>query len=235
MSGESPWFVGDAMAAVVHGVREVEAHVGRPPVIVGGLAVMSRLSVPYRATTDLDVVDRLRGASPHLEVLPTPFGPVKVDVLEVRQVELDDPSADPGDRLHAFSHAWANDTATPVTFRAVSTAGETVAAQALAAEPGPLVAMKLQAVMNRATAKQGTDLQDILRLTLDLVAGPRLLDQIGECEPRMAADIGRHVDLWLVQHRRRSTRWIQASGGADLSVDEVDLTAELLLDASSRS
>lgn len=32
-------------------------------------------------------------------VLPTRFGPVKIDVLEVRQAELDHPSDDAGDAL----------------------------------------------------------------------------------------------------------------------------------------
>lgn len=119
------------MAAVVQGVDEVARLVGQPPVIVGGLAVLCRLSTPYRATVDLDLVDRLLGDVPQLEVLraaagaqavepaavllPTPYGVVKVDVLEVRQDELDQPSDDPGDRLHAAAHAWANDTATEIT------------------------------------------------------------------------------------------------------------------------
>lgn len=129
MSGEPVTFVGDAMAAVVQAVTEVHTLIGQPPVVVGGLAVMCRLSTPYRATTDLDVVDRLLGHTPQLQILraaagarevepaavllPTPYGEVKVDVLEVRQIEIDQPSDDPGDRLHASSHAWANDTATP--------------------------------------------------------------------------------------------------------------------------
>jgi hypothetical protein len=86
-------FIGDAMAAVVQGVAEVRALLGQPPVVVGGLAVMCRLSNPYRATTDVDVVDRLLGEQPQLQVLraargaeaveptsvmlPTAFGPVK--------------------------------------------------------------------------------------------------------------------------------------------------------------
>jgi hypothetical protein len=35
-------FLGDAMAAVVHGVIEIRNLIGQPPVIVGGLAVLSR-------------------------------------------------------------------------------------------------------------------------------------------------------------------------------------------------
>jgi hypothetical protein len=69
VSGSRVRFTGDAMAAVVHGVLEVRTLIGRPPVIVGGLAVLSRLSTPYRATVDLDVVDRLLGDVPQLQVL----------------------------------------------------------------------------------------------------------------------------------------------------------------------
>ena len=47
-------------------------------------------------------------------LLPTVYGQVKVDVLEIGQIEIDRPSDDPGDRLHAFAHAWANDSATEV-------------------------------------------------------------------------------------------------------------------------
>jgi hypothetical protein len=173
-------FIGDAMAAVVQGVEEVRALIGQPPVVVGGLAVMCRLSNPYRATTDLDMVDRLLGEVPQLQVLraargaepvepssvllPTVYGQVKVDVLEVRQIEIDQPSDDPGDRLHAFAHAWANDSATEVTIEVAPLSGAHIEVSALVAEPGPLVAMKLQAIMNRAAAKQGTDLQDVARL-----------------------------------------------------------------------
>jgi len=237
------------MAGVVQAVAEVGALIGRPPVVVGGLAVMCRLSSPYRATTDLDVVDRLRGV-PQLEILraaagatdvepaavllPTPFGEVKVDVLEVRQIELDEPSHDSGDRLHAASHAGADATATPVTIEVLPARGAAIRVTTPVAEPGPLVAMKLQAVMNRAAAKQGTDLQDVVRLVLDTVVRDRLLDQIEGCGPQMAADIATHVDLWLVRRREAALRWIHATAGRDLAPDDVDLAAELLLDASRR-
>jgi hypothetical protein len=142
VSGKRVTFIGDAMAAVVQGVAEVRALIGQPPVVVGGLAVMCRLSRPYRATTDLDVVDRLRGDIPQLQVLrsaqgaepveptsvllPTVYGKIKVDVLVVRQIEIDEPSDDPGDRLHAFAHAWATDTATEVAIAVASSNGPPV-------------------------------------------------------------------------------------------------------------
>ena len=238
------------MAAVVQGVAEIHTLIGHPPLIVGGLAVLARLSSSYRATVDLDVVDRLLGSVPQLEVLraapgaepvepaavllPTPYGPVKVDVLEVRQAELDLPSDDPGDRLHASAHAWANDTATNLTIEVVSSGGRRVEVTTPVAEPGPLIAMKLQPVMNRSVEKQGTDLQDIVRLTFDEATRPDVLQQIGNAESAIARDIALHVDLWFVRKRSQALRWIHASGGQDVTEDDLELVAELLTAAASR-
>ena len=249
MSGEV-LFRGDAMAAVVQGVIEVERLVGSRPVIVGGLAVLARLTHPYRATVDLDVVDRLTGPTPHLQILravegvssqepaavllPTAYGEVKVDVLEVRQIELDEPSEDPGDRLHAFSHAWASDTATDLTMVVLRHDGSRVEATTPVAEPGPLVAMKLQAVMNRSESKQGTDLLDIIRITFDQTIGRRALLQIGDVADAVASDIGLHVNLWFERRRRETLRLVHTVGGSEFSLDDIDLVAELLADAARR-
>jgi hypothetical protein len=250
VSGKRVTFIGDAMAAVVQCVEEVRTLIGQSPVVVGGLAVMCRLSNPYRATTDLDVVDRLLGGTPQLQVLraargaepveptsvllPTAYGQVKVDVLEVRQIEIDQPSDDPGDRLHALAHAWANDSATEVIIEVAPLSGAPVEVSALVAEAGPLVAMKLQAIMNRVAAKQGTDLQDIARIILDEHVRPTALAQLGSCDMSTAADIALHVDLWLVDRRRQALQWIHDAGGTDLTLDDLDLIAELLLAACER-
>lgn len=113
----------------------------------------------------------------------------------MRQIELDEPSDDPGDRLHASAHAWAHETATATHHRGLRSGGDVVEVTALVAEPGPLVAMKLQAVMDRAVSKRGTDLLDIVRLVLDPAARPAVLTQIGSMEAAMASDVALHVDL----------------------------------------
>ncbi|TCP56307.1 hypothetical protein EV191_101248 [Tamaricihabitans halophyticus] len=239
------------MAAVVQGVIEVRAVIGQPPVIVGGLAVLSRLDNPHRATVDLDVVDRLIGTAPQLEVLrsaagsvpvepsavelPTRYGPVKVDVLEIRQAEIDRPSDDPGDRLHAAAHAWANDTATDVAIEVVRRNGEHVEVTTLVAEPGPLIAMKLQAVMNRSIEKQGTDLLDSIRLAFDTSTRPVALEQIAGLPADTANDVALHVDLWFVRKRTDTLRRIRNAGGTDITNDDLDLVAELLLSAARRA
>lgn len=71
------------MAAVVQGVIEVRTLIGQPPVIVGGLAVLSRLSSPHRATVDLDVLDCLLGPTPQLEVLRSAEGSVPIEPAAV--------------------------------------------------------------------------------------------------------------------------------------------------------
>lgn len=94
--------------------------------------------------------------------------------------------------------------------------------------------MKLQAVMNRAVNKQGTDLLDIVRLTFDEATRPVALSQIGGVDAAVAGDITLHVDLWLVRKRRQAFAWIQAAGGADVTADDLDLVAEPLRSAASR-
>jgi hypothetical protein len=89
--------------------------------------------------------------------------------------------------------------------------------------------------MNRAVAKQGTDLQDIVRLILDQEARPAALAQLSGCDTSTAADIALHANLWLVDRRRQALRWIHDAGGADLTLDDLDLVAELLLGACERS
>lgn len=234
------------MAAIIEALEHVTFLTDETPVVIGGLAVLSRLSVPYRATTDLDVVDRLRGASqlqllrrqagatpiePAAVELPTSLGNVKIDVLEVRQIELDEPSDNPGDRLHASSHAWAYDTATDLRVTVTSSESAVRRVTARFAEPGPLIAMKLQALMDRTTAKQGTDLQDIVRLILDEETRPVAMEQLSTCDQSMASDIAQHVQLWLVQRRLQVLGSVRATGGADIGLDDVDLVAELLLGA----
>ncbi|AMY54945.1 hypothetical protein A3L23_03625 [Rhodococcoides fascians D188] len=46
--------------------------------------------------------------------------------------------------------------------------------------------MKLQAIMNRSEAKQGTDLLDIAQLTLDDATRQKALEQISSIEQAVA-------------------------------------------------
>ncbi len=46
------------MARLVSAIPVIAEQTGRAVVLVGGLAVMCRLPIPYRVTTDLDTVNR---------------------------------------------------------------------------------------------------------------------------------------------------------------------------------
>jgi hypothetical protein len=115
-----------------------------------------------------------------------------------------------------------------VTIEVLRVDGEHVVATTPAATPGPLIAMKLQAVMNRSVEKQGTDLLDIVRLMLDEATRPTALDQIAGVDPAIARDIAIHVDLWFVRKQQQALKWIQDVGGDDVTTDDLDLVAELL-------
>jgi nucleotidyltransferase AbiEii toxin of type IV toxin-antitoxin system len=232
------------MTRLVSAIPVVAEQTGRAVVLVGGLAVMCRLPAPYRVTTDLDTVDR-RSADQHsqLELLVsagatpsgpsgalvhTPFGDVQVDVLQVTDVDLDALPDDPTDRLHVQSHAWAASTATGLTL----SVKELPPLQVAVAEPGPIIAMKLQSIMNRGAAKEGTDLLDIVRITLDRSCGPTSWAQLRAADQGLRADALLHARRWFHEAGDRSLKKIRAvPEGRDLDLDDVRLVGDLLVAA----
>lgn len=235
---------GTSMSALALAIPAIASRTGREVVVIGGLAVLCRLTRPYRATSDLDTVNRRgTGEAPQLELLlasgakasgvsgalvPTAAGLVQVDVLEVTDAELTDLPDDPTDHLHVLSHGWAAATATPMLIRAGGMPDLTVAV----AEPGPLIAMKLQSIMNRGATKEGTDLLDIVRLSLDPTAGPVLRSQLEAADPRLREDASRHAKRWFEDHAHRSLRLARAiPEGRDTQLDDLHLVGELLQSA----
>jgi hypothetical protein len=102
------------------------------------------------------------------------------------------------------------------------------------AEPGPLIAMKLQSIMNRGAAKEGTDLLDIIRLCLDPATRPVLTDQLANADELLRADAARHAQRWFNDHADRSLRVIRAiPEGRDTELDDLHLIGELLQGALS--
>jgi hypothetical protein len=234
--------LGTSMSALVHAIPAITSRTGRKVVVIGGLAVVCRLTGAYRATSDLDIVSRCgEHERPQLELLlasgaeasgpsgalvPTSVGDVQVDVLEVTDAEVADLPADPTDRLHVLSHAWAAASATPMIIRASGMSNLTVAV----AEPGPLVAMKLQSIMNRPAVKEGTDLLDITRIILDHRTGAVARGQLRDAEPRLRHDAALHARRWFVDQADRSARLVRAiPEGRDQDPDDIGLVGELLL------
>jgi hypothetical protein len=235
--------MGTAMSALVHAIRETAKLTNQPVTVIGGLAVVCRVSSPHRATTDLDIVNHRRSDEPkQLELLvagskasgpagatvSTPLGSVHVDVLEVSDDDFSPLPDDPTARLFVLSHAWAAATATPIIIRAQDIGDMKVAV----AEPGPLIAMKLQSTFDRGTDKEGTDLLDIIRLTLDRGAGRRAREQLSATDAQLARDIGRHVWWCFEEHADRSLSLINAiPEGAGTQPDDLSLVRELLTGA----
>ncbi len=235
---------GPTMAAIVAAIPIAARDTGRPVIVIGGLAVLCRLSTPYRATTDLDTVSRLRaGQVGQLELLvaagatrtgpagakvATPLGPVQVDVLEVTDADLEPLPEDPTDRLHVLAHAWAAQTAAPVHL----VADDVPLVTALVADPAALVAMKLQSVMNRGTAKEGTDLLDIVRLTTDPATAVWVIEGLRSAESRLKSDALLHARRWFTDSADRTLKRIRGvPEGTQATVDDLILVAELLATA----
>ena len=232
------------MTSLLSAIPVIAEQTGRAVVLVGGLAVICRLPTPYRATSDLDTVDRRAvGDQPQLELLlaagGTPSGPsgvviqthvgdIQVDVLQVTDAELDSLPDDPTDRLHVLSHAWAAATATELLLAAPELGPLAVAV----AEPGALIAMKLQSIMNRGAAKEGTDLLDIIRLSLDRECGPTSRDQLEHAAPQLRADALLHARRWFHDTADRSLKRIDGvPEGRDIELDDLHLVGDLLVAA----
>lgn len=235
--------LGTSMSALTQAIPVIAERTGRRVIVIGGLAVVCRLSRPYRATIDLDTVNRRRALEPAmLEVLlasgaqasgpagalvPTDAGPVQVDVLEVTDAELASLPDDPGDRLHVLAHAWAAASSSPVMLRTDSAELLEVAM----AEPGPLIAMKLQSVANRPQAKEATDLLDIVSLTLDTATGPASRSALATANPTLRRDALLHARMWFEDRIDRSLRLIRSiPEGRDTQLDDLRFVGELLHD-----
>ena len=232
------------MATIVSAIPVVAEQTGREVILVGGLAVICRLPAPHRATSDLDAVDRRATTQrSQLELLTsaggtpsgpagvrvqTPNGEVQVDLLDVTDADLEALPDDASGRLYVQSHAWAASTASVLTLHAEGLE----ALEVKVAEPGPLIAMKLQSIQDRSAAKEGTDLLDILRLSLDQDCGPKSLDQLELADPQLRVDALLHVRLWFETYATQSLSKVQAlPEGQDLELDDVHLARELLTSA----
>ncbi|HEX3780515.1 MAG TPA: hypothetical protein VHX38_12685 [Pseudonocardiaceae bacterium] len=92
--------------------------------------------------------------------------------------------------------------------------------------------MKLQAVMDRGTAKEGTDLLDIVRITLDRTCGPTSRDQLESADAQLRTDALLHARQWFDRFQPQTLRKIRAvPEGRDLEFEDVTLVRDLLFGA----
>lgn len=249
MSGDSVPTVelfGSVMVALAQAIPQVETMLERKIVLVGGLAVLSRLRSAYRVTSDVDIVGRREADLPaQLDVLlshgatavdaagamiATPLGEIRVDTLEVSVGQLNDLPVDPTDRLYVLSHEWAFRTASPLRIQANDGRSKSADVIVLVAEPGPLIATKLQALPNRTKAKEATDLLDIIRLTLDSETSQTARAQLGSADRTLRSDAALHAQRWFIERAERTIRFVRSTpAGQQIDSDIVALVGELLL------
>lgn len=150
-------------------------------------------------------------------------------MLEISELDLLRLPDDPTDRLYTLAHDWALRSATPLAIRA--TAGGTAFEHTVrVAEPGPLVATKLQALPNRSRAKEATDVLDIARLVPDHRTGAVVRTQLAASATQVKLDAALHVRSWFVERAGRTLRLVRATpAGASTTSDEIALVGELLL------
>jgi hypothetical protein len=248
--------VGPVMVNLVGAIPRVQELLDRP-VIVGGLAVMSRLNRAYRVTQDLDALRRRSaGAASGLEVLraagatelnevggliATERGNVRVDVLEARDDDLDREFTDATDRLEAMAHQWTLKTATPMSLTATAvdaarpgldgaSPADEARAVALVAMPGPLIAMKLKASVDRPREKEATDLLDVVRLVTDPDTASSIMAEFEAAEAQLRDDVALHAELAFRTKILHTRQIIRGLGPTAVTADLIDAAADFLDD-----
>lgn len=205
-------------------------------VLVGGLAVMARLSEAHRATQDLDTLVTGVGFTKAVAMLPSgrseqgtlSVGDVKVDTIEIALETTWQQIAElemPIDRLFTGAHLWAMTTAAPLLIRAGDASARVGVARAQA-----LLATKLHAYssLRRNPDKRPNDALDVLRLG-------RMLVQTADSFPDVPAVVSDAVHWALAAWREQPgvvIRRLRALGSNAPVVTEAEIEAlaDLLLE-----
>jgi hypothetical protein len=239
------------VAALVRAAGTVATHAGVPIALIGGLAVVCRVSTGTRATGDVDVVtdteaglvgsasaaDNLVAAQlarrdAGTQTIRLWVGPTKVEIIETQAVpaELVQGIEPELSRLFVLAHRWALETATALT---LTVRGHAVATLIDVAQPAALVAMKLHSIHSRGEeAKRASDAWDLARLLAthngdgairrDLMDGPAGLYELTSAQLQRA-----FVDD-VTRTRRRLVVYGDPSWAALLSEDRlIDLALGL--------
>jgi len=229
----------DDAKRLVGALRDLSAEGATEFVLVGGLAVASRLNTFHRATQDLDALtgdDRQHFSELAIDVIPGAamrdadlfVDGVRVDIIDIDThtpysaiAELDNPL----DQLFNATHLFAHTDAGPLTL----TSGN-IDATVRVASARSLLMTKLHAYLNprRNRRKHPSDALDVYRLGSQLVADPPrpLAD-------REIPDVVRWIATWGLQRVREQpaemTRRL-ALIGTHATAREVDAPMSLVLE-----
>lgn len=222
MSGERIVLVDGTGGNAVHLVRVTarlaDAHLG-PHALVGGLAVMCRLSAVHRATQDIDTVTETT-APTAVEMITASIGAadpsnpnrvfvdgVKVDVIDTEGFAYEDlDGVEIADRLFVVSHRWALDTATDTEI----VAGDATASIRVAT-PTALVATKTGALLGgrrREPRKRGSDLFDIYRLAVEFDRTGGIATDLETAPFGLGRLVGDALRSVVVDNAERAARWL---------------------------
>lgn len=216
---------------LVRAAAVVAEHAGVQVALIGGLAVMCRVTGWQRATGDVDVVsdtqaDVVAGTSaaenlvkaevadrdPGTDSVGLWVAGTKVEIIETREVRADQ-AADiepESDRLFVLGHRWGLDSADQMILQVVDSP---VRAEIPVARPAALLTMKLHSIDTRTEdRKRASDAWDIYRLldthnrngtvTAELKAGP---DGLAD----LAAEA---LDRFFRRDRTCTCRWVVVYG-----------------------
>lgn len=240
---------GRAMARLVRAVAALAEAGLRRYAVVGGVAVTARLGEAHRATADVDAVvdettppEALRALLALPAAAPDPTGTdrvlvdgTRVEIIGVAPFAEDDLEGIPTkNALFLAAHAWALDTASPLTL--VAEAAPSITATAPFATPAALVAMKLHAVQDRSAGsepKRGADAWDLYRLLTDLDGDGAITAALAAAPPALRALVRDAAQRVLIEGARRASGWMKAGDDAMASVSAADLrfAARPLVDA----
>jgi len=220
--------------------------------LIGGLAVMARLSESHRVTGDIDTLSRQVDPPPKAALLrvaraETSTGVLlsdgtKVDLIEVAPtLDLAALPDGTGQRMFALAHWWMADTAEEVVLSVVGgdrgQAGVVAVERLRLATPAALVAAKLQSIparRARALDKRESDAYDVYRLLR--------ADRDGEIAQALAGApgdlgpwcLGALHDL-LVANATRSARWLRnVAGTAAPDIGDLEAVGSLAYEELTR-
>lgn len=216
------------LASLVRALASIES-AGLPRhALIGGVAVMVRLSQAHRATQDIDEV--VEPSSPTAAVLIAGPGAVehrvetadgvRVDLIAVgdRDLALLQPADLPehdDDRLWALAHDFALRSAEPALIRVTDPAGSLIAETASpVATAAALFATKLQSAPRRSgdtQAKRGSDVYDAF-LLLDQLGPHTLADALRQGPHDLATLVSGLAARLLDHEAERTLRWTAHAG-----------------------
>lgn len=205
------------------------------PVIVGGLAVMSRIGGEHRVTQDIDSTFNRPDDPPTMALLVAGgiavpgdatqrvrIGGAVVDVIDTFEIDEDELPDDPKGRLFVCAHRYAWETGTPMSF-----IGDANRATLRVATIDALIAMKAHALRfgrpERRAKKRASDLYDVLRLSA-LDTDQLLVDAPWD----LAAQVNDALTTDLAD-RGAAAAILRNIPGMDLSETAVDRAVDTLL------